>query len=321
MFLRKAASVAFIAALAVSMGFAQGATKRLILKNGDYQVATKWEIQGDRVRYYSAERYGWEEIPKELVDWAATDKWNNERAAGNVSATGREISEEEKRERDLQASQTPVVSPGINLPASGGVFLLDVYQNQPQLAELVQSGGEVNKNVAGNILRATLNPFASNKRTIELKGVAARVQSHVPNPFLYLNIDLDQEEGNNISPENAAKRFRIVKLTANPKKKTRVLSTITRKIYGKTKQEQQWVNVDAEVVGEGPWIKLTPVEALQPGEYAIVEMLDKEMNIYVWDFGVNPTAPANPSAWKPQAPKPNLTGVDKPAVLIKPEKN
>src|SRR5260370_3656410 len=48
--------------------------KKLVLKDGTFQLARDYQRNGERVRYLSAERGGWEEIPAAMVDWDATAK-------------------------------------------------------------------------------------------------------------------------------------------------------------------------------------------------------------------------------------------------------
>src|SRR5436309_14251342 len=102
---------------ALTASHAQARGKRLIMKDGSYQVATKWEVTGDRVRYYSAERYDWEEIPANLIDWNATDKYESERVHERS-----DLKAEAAADKAEDEAAAPLVAPGIHLPESGGVF-------------------------------------------------------------------------------------------------------------------------------------------------------------------------------------------------------
>src|SRR6202140_5382695 len=168
------ASLLGILALAVLLPSAHGQqlAKRLVLKDGSYQLATKWEVKGDRVRYLSAERDEWEELPNSLVDWAATDKFEKDRAAGVPAPEAVELDKEAEAERRAEEAKTPQVATGLHLPEDGGMFLLDSFLTQPQLVLLQQNTGEVNRNKRANILRSAI-PIASSKQTIELDGVHA----------------------------------------------------------------------------------------------------------------------------------------------------
>src|SRR5260370_23214967 len=48
--------------------------KKLVLKDGNFQLVRDYQRIGERVRYLSAERGEWEEIPAAMVDWDATAK-------------------------------------------------------------------------------------------------------------------------------------------------------------------------------------------------------------------------------------------------------
>jgi hypothetical protein len=300
---------------------AQQLAKRLILKDGSYQPATKWEVKGDRVRYLSAERNEWEEVPNSMVDWAATEQYEKDRAAGKPSPEAVELDKELEAERQADEARSPHVAPGLRLPEDGGVVLLDTFQSQPQLVELQQSGGALNKNVKGNILRATINPIASARQTIELPGLHAKIQAHATLPAIYVNVGQQDQLDKALQIAEKSKqedlpwdRFRIVHLQGKQDK--RIVGDIKIAVYGKVSQEQKFVPTTATRL-TGGWIKITPSSELVPGEYGVVELLGKEgMNLYVWDFGVNPSAGANAMAWKPD-PSANNPPPDKPKELEK----
>src|SRR5271154_867096 len=120
---------------------AQDLARRLILKDGSYQSVTRYEVKGDRVRYMSAERNEWEELPSSLVDWPATEKYEKDRAAGASVPEAVQLDKEIEAEEAKAEADLPQVAPGLRLPEDTGVFLFDSYKGEPQLVEVQQNSG------------------------------------------------------------------------------------------------------------------------------------------------------------------------------------
>lgn len=288
---------------------AQDLARRLILKDGSFQLTTKYEVKDDRVRYYSSERDEWEELPSSLVDWPATDKYEKDRAAGASVPEAVQLDKEIEHEHEVEEAKLPQVAPGLRLPEESGVFLLDTFQGEAQIDELNQTAGDVNRSGKANIFRGALGGL---KQTVELESAHATVQAHVDVPTIYIKEDTSAGAGQDSAPISQPEqpqqpvqpivpfdRFRLVR--AEVKGDKRLLGQIKRAPTGKTTQEQHYIKTTITDVAGG-WLKLTPTESLAPGEYALIEMLGKEgMNAYVWDFGVNAKAPANANPWKPDA--------------------
>jgi hypothetical protein len=299
--------------------------KRLILKDGSYQIVTKLEVKKDRVRYYSAERAEWEEVPNSLVDWPATEKWNKEHAPGAtpppITAPSTATHEEEQKEaaaidaqaaaeRADQQARTPLVAPGLHLPDRDGIFILDNFQSIPELVHLDQSSGNVNRDTNHNVLRAAIGSFSGAKEPVRINGQAARVRAHVDDPVLYVSLDTANSE--DVAPEDAMmvnthaantvpnkddysspeSHYAIVRVDVQPGE--RVIGALRITHAGDATQSADIIPTKVEILPGKHWMKLTPKEPLPIGEYALMDILQPGViNLDVWDFGVSPNAPEN----------------------------
>jgi hypothetical protein len=315
----------FVACCGITL--AQAPTnQRLILKDGSYQIVKKYEVVGDRVRYISAERGGdWEEIPTNLIDWPATQAWakahepgapgpvvTDQTAAPPGSTEAAKIDAEARAERE----RMPTVSPGLRLPDLDGVFILDTFRGEPELIDVKQNSGGLNTGTPHNVLRAAI-PAGGARQVIQLEGYKAKAQLHVNQPAIYVSLDDPKEpseaaEGaltvdthgassdlkNNKSHSSPTSRYAIVRMQV--KRETRVIGAMTMSPLLKSQASVDIVDTVAEVLPGGHWLKLTPKQPLDIDEYALVEILSpKEINLAVWDFGVNPRAPEAKNAISP----------------------
>jgi hypothetical protein len=253
--------------------------KKLILTDGSFQVVREYLREGDRLRYYSLERSAWEEMPAMLVDWAATQKAEDEQNA-QQEKLAKQIAESEKAARfaDLNVDTSFEVRLGVFLPDAAGFYAIDgnkVAVMQQEKAEVhTEKGRAVAKIVTGM-------PLISGKQDMEIPGKQAKLRIHTGDAEFFFRT-ADQREPH------------LTLLHATVKGEKRALEVITTNIAGQQKVKGREVSLLQWDAARGLY-RFTVDRALDSGEYAIVETTPAEgQSMYVWTFGVDVTG--NPNA-------------------------
>jgi len=238
-----------------------GATQRLYLKDGDYQLVREYQIQQDRVRYYSTERGDWEEIPLELVDLDRTRK----EAAEQQAVIQQDAKVQAEEDAAVRAAREEVE----RVPVEPGIYYIHGDKLEPvKLAE-----PKIAKDTKRTVLKI-LSPLPlAGKSTIELDGTVSPNKVDGREPQFYFR--LSEEE-----------RFGIAKLT--PKKDSRVVENVSVT----TVQKERIVDEQVQIVptfkkqAADLLYKIWPEKPLDPGEYALIQYTEGKMNPQIWDFSV-----------------------------------
>ena len=273
-----------------------GRGKKLVLKDGSYQLIREYELKGDRVRYFSTERGQWEEIPVALVDWDATKKAENAE-----EKTDEALLKKVENQEAATHAQTPIdvdasllVAPGVFLPDGEGMFAIE----GKSVKRIAQVGSDV-KTDKKTVLKQVLTPIPiiASKRNVEIPGTRAAVRLTTGTPEFYLRSplpDADDASGIARSSRLGDAAPEVVLVRAKVKGNKRLLESL-RSYFGQdVGQERQEIAVQRWDVAPDVY-RFTLSEQLTPGEYALAEILPGGMNLFVWDFAVDSPQPATPT--------------------------
>ncbi len=265
--------------------------KKLMLKDGSYQLVRNYERNGERVRYFSVERGAWEEIPAAMVDWDATKKAEvaDEKTTTALLEKARIQEAAAKAETPVDVDASLMVAPGVFLPDGEGMFAIE----GKSVKRLGQVGSAV-KTDKTTVLKQILSPIPiiPSKRNIEIPGTkaAVRLTSTVPEFFLREPApDPDQDSTIMRSSRQGVDGPDVALVRAKVKGNKRMLESI-RSLFGQESQDRVEIAIQRWEVAPNIY-RFTLSAPLPPGEYALAEILQDGLNLYVWDFGVD-AAPA-----------------------------
>ncbi len=233
---------------------------KLHLKDGTNHLVREYQVVEDRVRYYSIERSDFEELPLELVDLKKTE---GERKKQGEDEKKQAVFDdaEEKFDRAMRKEIASVPQ------EAGAYFAHENKMNALQVAEVKVITAKMR-----SILKVMSPiPIVAGKAVLELAGDNAKVVVPYERPNFYFRIAVEQ-------------RFSIVRM--KPRKTGRQVAIWN--IEPMTKQvffEMELVEVFRQQL-DGNLYKMWPTKPLSAGEYAVVQYVEGDGQIQVWDFRV-----------------------------------
>jgi hypothetical protein len=239
---------------------AWAANVKLYLKEGGFHLVREYEVQTDRVRFYSVERSQWEEMPLDLVDLKRTE--------AEAAARKAELEKESKALADEEKVHYEIRRETSRIPQEPGVYWLDGQETRV----LKQAESSVHSSKGRAVLqRISPIPNVTGHATLEIKG--AHSETAFSNPSQEFYIQLSEPE-----------RFGIVKVTSSAG--VRIVENVT------TEQATKIVTEDADLMPilrqqlDEDMYKIWPRDPLPPGEYAVVEYTEGKVNMQIWDFAI-----------------------------------
>jgi len=246
------------------------ADQKLYLRDGSYQLVSRYEVHGDRVRYYSVEGSQWEEIPTSLVDFEATERARKEETTQQQKEL-EDAKRIDKERFERQAADAGFeVTPGIHLPKEEGVFAFD----GTRVIRMVESSAELVTDKKRAVLTKALPaPILKSRSLAVLDGDKAAVRILVGQPTFFVQL-----------PGGAGARVEL--MAVKPAKEVRVLERVEQSAGGgKASEVRSAIPVERAEVAPGLF-KLRPTQPLSQGEYALGELVEDKLNLVVWDFGI-----------------------------------
>jgi hypothetical protein len=253
--------------------------KKLILKDGSFQLVREYQIQGDRIRYYSIDSADWEEMPASLVDWDATKKADTDDAHRMDAAIAQAKKREELRSAvplDIDASLE--VAPGIFLPPGDGPFAFDgkaIFA----LAQADMNSTVDRKKAIERVLVPI--PVVPSRHTVTVAGTRAKLRLRYAQPEFYMR-----------TSDGTEPKIEIVRAKVHGYVREIVK---VDELFGEQAATADQQAAQRWVIAPGVF-RFTVARPLEPGEYAMVETSNAggAMNLYIWDFGVEKSTAAPP---------------------------